>query len=144
MTEPPKKSQGQACAQTQVHVQPQTPTRLTFGADARITQSSTFVGALRSKPVGRGAFFSIHLAKPLVEPPRLGVVIAKRILKKATDRNAVKRVVREAFRHARAQLPPGAYVVRLRLAPPFDSLRQLKRALRTDADLAFGRCELRQ
>ena len=52
---------------------------------------------------------------PLV--PRLGLVIAKRHLPLAVQRNRVKRLVREGFRASQTQLPPLDIVVRLARAP---------------------------
>ena len=36
---------------------------------------------------------------------RIGLIIAKRHVKRAVDRNRIKRLVRESFRHRRAGLP---------------------------------------
>lgn len=49
--------------------------------------------------------------------PRLGMIIAKRILARAVDRNRVKRCIRESFRAARADLPACDFVVRLLVKP---------------------------
>lgn len=38
------------------------------------------------------------------EPSRLGLVVAKKHLKRAVDRNQFKRIVRESFRHQQQQL----------------------------------------
>jgi ribonuclease P protein component len=50
---------------------------------------------------------------------RLGMVIAKRLLPRAVDRNRVKRCVRETFRTQRALLPACDFVVRLIAKPGF-------------------------
>ena len=47
---------------------------------------------------------------------RLGLSVGKRVSKRAVDRNRVRRVFREAFRLARADLPVGLDVVLI--APP--------------------------
>jgi ribonuclease P protein component len=36
---------------------------------------------------------------------RLGLVVGKRVLRRAVDRNRAKRVIRETFRNTRADLP---------------------------------------
>ncbi|MBS1141185.1 MAG: ribonuclease protein component [Proteobacteria bacterium] len=52
---------------------------------------------------------------------RLGLVVGKKLLKRAVDRNLVKRIVREQFRLRRAGLPPVDLVVRLATKPaPLD------------------------
>ena len=53
---------------------------------------------------------------------RLGLVVAKKLLKRAVDRNRVKRVVREQFRLRRSALPAVDLVVRLAVKPvPLDA-----------------------
>ncbi len=52
---------------------------------------------------------------------RLGLVVGKKLLKRAVDRNTVKRVVRDHFRRCRAELPAVDLVVRLAAKPaPLD------------------------
>lgn len=43
---------------------------------------------------------------------RLGLIVGKRVLKRAVDRNRAKRVIRESFRQ-RVDMPPVDVVVRL-------------------------------
>ena len=45
---------------------------------------------------------------------RLGLAIAKRVLPRAVDRNRVKRLVRESFRHRRQDLPAVDVIVHIR------------------------------
>lgn len=52
---------------------------------------------------------------------RLGVVVGKKLLKRAVDRNRVKRIIREQFRLARPNLPACDLIVRLATKPvPLD------------------------
>ncbi|KFN50738.1 ribonuclease P protein component [Arenimonas composti] len=44
-------------------------------------------------------------------PPRLGVAVSRKVDKRAVGRNRIKRVLRDAFRHERAGLPGGDYVL---------------------------------
>ena len=46
----------------------------------------------------------------------MGLAISKRVSKRAVERNRIKRLVRESFRRARAQLPPVDLVVMAREA----------------------------
>jgi len=46
---------------------------------------------------------------------RLGLVVSRKVDKRAVGRNRIKRVVRECFRHVRSQLQPGIYVVLARI-----------------------------
>lgn len=45
---------------------------------------------------------------------RVGIVVGRKNLSRAVDRNALKRIVREAFRSQRAQLPARDILFRLR------------------------------
>lgn len=55
-------------------------------------------------------FFTV-LARPnTVQTARLGLTISRRAAKRAVDRNRLKRLARECFRH-RPELPPCDFVV---------------------------------
>jgi len=45
--------------------------------------------------------------------PRIGIVVPKKLVKRATERNAIKRQGREAFRLMAASLPRGDLVLRV-------------------------------
>ena len=110
-----------------------------------------FAAALAGKRIARGAYF-ILIARSTdvsLEPgtetdnstvtpvARLGLIMAKRFAHHASTRNALKRVVREAFRHQRLLLPSADYVVKLNRRIQDISLTQLKIAARLEVDLHF-------
>ncbi len=64
--------------------------------------------------------------------PRLGISASKRRLRKAHDRNRFKRIVREAFRLSKSQLPAGVDLI---VVPRHDKL-QLRDALVSFPQLA--------
>lgn len=81
------------------------------------------------------------MARPnQVGHPRLGMVIAKRLLARAVDRNRVKRCVRESFRQVLQELPACDFVVRL-IAKPVagDEARDLSRALKRAGHRAMAK-----
>lgn len=72
--------------------------------------------------------------------PRLGMIIAKRILARSVDRNRVKRCIRESFRAARAELPACDFVVRLLNKPvPGDEARDLTRTFKRAGQRAMAK-----
>lgn len=64
----------------------------------------------------------------------LGFVVPKRLVRLSVRRNAIKRVLREAFRLSQASLSPGYYVFRLKAGVRSQSLSGLKREVRVEAD----------
>ena len=60
------------------------------------------------------ALHVLHDADP--RGARLGLAVSRKVDPNATGRNRIKRVLRDAFRHARVELAPGAYVVVARAA----------------------------
>ena len=72
--------------------------------------------------------------------PRLGMIIAKRLLARAVDRNRVKRCVRESFRLVLPELPACDFVVRLIAKPvPGDEARDLLRTFKRAGDRAVAK-----
>jgi ribonuclease P protein component len=61
--------------------------------------------------------------------PRLGLSIAARILRRAVDRNRVRRLVRESFRMHQHQLPPLDIVIGARSAAKSADPAQLRAAI---------------
>ena len=117
----------------------------TFPTAARLHRPTEFSAALSGRRVARGVYFVVT-AKVVVSseqlcagPPiaRLGLIMAKRFAQHASTRNALKRVVREAFRSCRLSLPAADYVVRLNRRIEAISLTALKRAARQEADAHF-------
>ena len=66
----------------------------------------------------------IHYRPNELATARLGVVVAKKLAKRANVRNLVKRIVREQFRKIRAVLPHHDLIVRLH-APVRDATRAM-------------------
>jgi ribonuclease P protein component len=56
-------------------------------------------------------YWLVFVAKKPGQESRLGLAIAKKVLPKAVSRNRIKRLVREVFRHNRADLLNHDYVV---------------------------------
>lgn len=118
--------------------------RATLPPEARLHRPSEFAAALKGRRLARGAFFVVSAAPndlPTGQEAcaRLGLIIAKRFAARASTRNAIKRVIREAFRHRRLALPAKDYVVRLQCKMPPATLTVLKQTVRAEVDAHFER-----
>ena len=116
--------------------------RATFTPAARLHRPSEFASALQGKRIARGALLVVSTprnAPANTSGPRLGLIIAKRFAAKAVTRNAIKRVIREAFRLKRHALPPKDFVFRLHSKVAPVSLTELKHAVRVEADSLLDR-----
>ena len=94
---------------------------LSFARRYRLTKTDEFSSVFGFRRAIRGKWLMLHY-QPRAETglsARLGVVVGKKLLKRAVDRNLVKRIVREAFRLRRESLPNCDLVLRLhtRLKP---------------------------
>lgn len=83
----------------------------------------------------RGRYFTLHYASGETGTARLGIVVAKKLAKRAAMRNLVKRIGRDVFRHLRAELP--AHDLVLRLSAKVDDVT--RRTMREDMLEVFGR-----
>ncbi len=76
-----------------------------FPRELRLLTPSEFTPVFNNPVVATSPAFTI-LAKPTtLDTPRLGLTIAKKRVKKANQRNRLKRIIRESFRHQQHQLP---------------------------------------
>lgn len=104
-----------------------------FGADRRLREPREFTAVFDQRRLLRGERFNLHYRPNGSDSARLGLVVAKKLAKRAVWRNAVKRVGREAFRKLRPGLP--AMDLILRLAKPVTAVdAAAKRLWRAEID----------
>lgn len=104
-----------------------------FGANRRLREPGEFAAVFDQRRLLRGQRFNLHYRPNGSDTARLGLIVAKKLAKRAVWRNAVKRVGREAFRSARPGLP--AMDLILRLAQPVAAVdAAAKRLWRTEID----------
>jgi ribonuclease P protein component len=115
--------------------------RLGFPGDDRLHTTAEFSAVFSHRRVIRGERFDLHYRPGEAGHPRLGLVIAKKLARRAVLRNLLKRLGREAFRYSRANLPACDLV--LRLAKPVAAInRASRRLLRAEIDALLQRlCE---
>lgn len=106
-----------------------------FRPGYRLRKTDEFSSVFALRRTQRSRHFVIHHGPSAGPGARLGVVIAKRFLKRANARNLVKRLAREAFRLQRPQLKPVDIVLRLHVRPKVLD----RRLLRDEIDGLLGR-----
>ena len=78
----------------------------------RLQAAAEYAAVFEHRRVLRGEWFNLHFG-PTGDESRLGLVIPKKFARLSVARNLLKRIGREAYRCARAELPPRILVVRL-------------------------------
>ena len=90
----------------------------------RLTKTDEFSSVFGFRKALRSPHFLLHYrlrAADEIAGARLGLVVAKRFLKRSVDRNLIRRLVRENFRILRNRLPSRDLVLRLANKPvPLD------------------------
>lgn len=97
-----------------------------FGADRRLTGRSAFEPLLRAGKRRSVSGYTFYVARRSEGPPRLGILVTRRHAARATERNRIKRCIREAFRLEQQRIGPLDVLVR----PPYGargSARMLER-----------------
>lgn len=92
----------------------------------RLLRPSEFSRVFTARRVIRGRLFSVHWSPNDLGRPRLGLVVAKKLVRRAHQRNLVKRIARETFRLEKSRLPACDVVVRLS-APIAEATRRMLR-----------------
>jgi ribonuclease P protein component len=91
------------------------PARRVFGANRRLSRSAEFERLLAHGTRRSLSGYTFYMERRAEGPPRLGMLVTRKHAAKATERNGIKRCIREAFRLEQARL--GALDVLVR--PPY-------------------------
>lgn len=107
--------------------------------DARLTSKAEFDRVFADNQRARTECLLVMVRPNTAGFARLGMVVPKRLLARAVDRNRVKRCVRESFRQVRAKLPACDFVVRLIAKPvPGEEARDLSRTFQRAGQRAMA------
>ena len=86
---------------------------LRFPKSARVRTRADYAFAFDAARRVHGAHFQLVFKTdptPVPGAARLGLAVSRKVDKRAVQRNRIRRVLKEAFRAAHAQLGPGSYV----------------------------------
>ncbi len=64
----------------------------------RLHNADDFSAVIRFRRVATGDFLQIYVKPNNINYPRLGLIVAKKMARRAVERNMVKRLLREFFR----------------------------------------------
>ena len=96
-------------------------------------KADEFSAVIRFRWVATGDFLQIYAKPNKINYPRLGLIVAKKVARRAVERNRVKRLLREFFRvnqHNRVTLNMD-WVIRLRRPITRGDTRHLTREAKT-------------
>ncbi|MDQ7988820.1 MAG: ribonuclease P protein component [Candidatus Dactylopiibacterium sp.] len=79
----------------------------------RLCKTDEYSSVFAFRRAVRGRYFVLHYRPSDHSTARLGVVVAKKLARRAVLRNFLKRMAREHFRHARESLPRHDLILRL-------------------------------
>jgi ribonuclease P protein component len=71
-----------------------------FRKDLRLSSSDEYKKVFDSKKTQRHAAFTVFYRKNELNRPRIGLAISKKSVNRSVDRNKIKRIIRESFRHS--------------------------------------------
>jgi len=106
------------------------PARYGLGAELRLRQSAVFEHLLKEGSRKSVAGYTFYFERRDGGPPRLGMLVSRKHAARATERNRIKRCIREAFRLEQDALGPLDVLVR----PPY--------GIRPNADMILRLREL--
>ncbi|WP_018867609.1 MULTISPECIES: ribonuclease P protein component [unclassified Thioalkalivibrio] len=113
------------------------PAIQTFPRRVRLLTGADYQRVFEDARRQRGRDLTLLYRRSETGEARLGLAIGKRHVRHATDRNRIKRIVREAFRVRRAQLPPLDMIVLARGG----AASAERRALRAEIDSLLERLQ---
>lgn len=88
----------------------------------RLHHAQEFTAVIRFRCTASGEFFQISAKPNSLAHPRLGLIVAGKVVRHAVERNRVKRLLREVFRARQRDLAGLDLVVRLRKRPTVGTL----------------------
>ena len=92
--------------------------KLRFSKNERLQTATDFQAVFRDPLRARSTYFTM-LARPNErQSARLGVIVAKRMIRRAVHRNAIRRLIKESFRINQCQLKGLDLIVLVRCILP--------------------------
>ena len=111
-----------------------------FPRTARLLKPGAYRRVFEQSIRSSDSLFTVLARANGVSVVRLGLAISKKQLRRAVERNRIKRVVRESFRQQRSSLPPLDLVVLARRGTGRATNSRLRDSLRLHWQRLAGQC----
>jgi ribonuclease P protein component len=115
---------------------------LGFSPKLRLITAAQYKQVFANPTRSSDAYFTLLAIGNQLEHPRLGLAIAKKQIKRAVDRNYLKRIARESFRLQQHQIAPLDIVVLARKEAAQMPADKLRRSLERHWRRLVVRCNL--
>lgn len=112
-----------------------------FRRHSRLTTANEFQAVFNSNFKISDTFMTLLISSQRSDQPKLGFAIAKKQIKSAVDRNRLKRVFRESFRHQKAKLPNKQIVILVRHRIQFQTNLQIFNLMQDHWKRVISECE---
>jgi ribonuclease P protein component len=117
-----------------------TLTARSFPRDRRLTDKPEFDAVHREGQRSSDALFLVIMRPSASGHARLGLAVGVKAAGNAVNRNRVKRLARESFRHRQQELPPMDLVVNARVAAGKATNAEIRASLAAHWDRIVRRC----
>ena len=87
------------------------PDNYRFKRTSRLLNRPSFQAVFQAKKKRFCGSFVIYSQKNQLNHPRIGIILSKKQVRLACDRNRLRRIIRESFRHHRNSLPNSDFVL---------------------------------
>ncbi len=87
------------------------PDKYCFKRTSRLLNRPSFQAVFQAKKKRFGGCFVLYSQQNQLNYPRIGIILSKKQVRLACDRNRVRRIIRESFRHHRINLPNSDFVL---------------------------------
>jgi ribonuclease P protein component len=88
-----------------------------FRPHERLKDSEAFRRAFQRRRVESDEVLAVYGIENGLDHPRLGISVSRKKVRAANARNRLKRLIREAFRLSKSELPPGIDLIVVPRAP---------------------------
>lgn len=115
--------------------------QFSFRRNSRLTTASDFQSVFNANLRIGNSFMTLLVSKHNSKQSRLGFAIAKKQVKKAVDRNRLKRIFRDSFRHHQAVLPNKDFVIMVKHKIVFQNNHQVFEMMNKNWKTVIEQCQ---